>query len=274
MRRIPTLSQAAPLLSASRELVAAKRVLIISGFYIGKAKAWETDGPLGSLVLADVLEQGGATVTLLTDEGCLPMFESGKRLLGLSSKLLGFPPGQEPDAEQLLTLHQPDLLVAIERPGQAADGHYYNASGFDISSYVAHFDSLVRSARQHYLPTIAVGDGGNELGFGAKREEACRLLGPAKAMACVTSADYLITCGVSNWGAYALAALAARQNGSASICDEQSLVELLQTLVEAGAVDGVDLARVPTVDGLPLQEELGMFSKLIQSTFGVTRSAD
>lgn len=272
-RRIPMLSSAAPLLAAATELARAKRVSLISGFYIREAEAWETDGPLGTLVLAEILERTGVTVTIFTDEGCLPIFESGGRLLKLEARIVGFPPGREVDAQAILVNYQPDVLVAIERTGRAADGGYYNASGFDISEYVAHFDNLFLLAKEVHLPTIAVGDGGNELGFGAKVREAQLLLGSASPIACVTAADHLVPCGVSNWGAYALAALYSRQSGSSCLCDVQSLEALLQEIVDAGAIDGVAMQRVATVDGLPLQEEKDMFSRVMLYTHGATKSA-
>lgn len=267
-RRIPSLSSAAALLAAAALLSGARKTMIISGFYIGRAGAWETDGPLGALVLADALEQSGAEVVLLTDAGCLPIFESGHRLLGLGAQLIGLPPGVEPDAAELLAAHRPDLLLAIERSGRAADGRYYNASGFDISQHVAHLDNLFLAARAQGVPTLAVGDGGNELGFGARVNEAKALLGSAGDIACVTAADHLVPCGVSNWGAYALAALVVRQRGSGSSCDESALVELLQSLVAAGAIDGVDLRSAATVDGLPLEEEISMFARLMAAGRG------
>lgn len=265
-RRIPMLSSAAPLFAAATALATAKRVSLISGFYIGKAEAWETDGPLGTLILAEILERAGVIVTIFTDDGCLPIFESGRRLLKLATEIVGFPPGREVDAPAILADYEPDVLVAIERTGRAADGRYYNASGFDISQFVAHFDNLFLLAKTVRLPTVAVGDGGNELGFGAKVQEAQLLLGSASPIACVTAADYLVPCGVSNWGAYALAALYSRQSGSSCLCDEQSLEALLQEMVDAGAIDGVVMQRVPTVDGLPLQEEKGMFSRVMLFT--------
>lgn len=272
-RRIPTLSSAAPLLAAGARLLQAKRVTLVSGFYIGKARAWETDGPLGTLVLADALERAQVMVTICTDRGCLSIFERGARLLNLKAKILGFPPGQDVPAE-ILTTYQPDVLVAIERTGRAADGCYYNASGYDISQHVAHFDSMFMAAKRAQVTTIAVGDGGNELGFGARIKEAQSILGSASDIACVTAVDHLVACGVSNWGAYALAAIFSRESGIGSLIDEQMLLRMLQEMVAAGAIDGVALQSIATVDGLPIEEEKDMFKRVMRFTLGVIKTAD
>lgn len=272
-RLIPALSAAAPLAAAGSCLAQARRVMLVSGFYIGRAKAWETDGPLGTLVLADSLERAQVEVTICTDLGCLAVFERAARVLQLQAKILGFPPGEAVPAEILHT-YQPDALVAIERTGRAADGRYYNASGFDISPHVAHFDSLFVAARKARVATIAVGDGGNELGFGAKVKEARRILGASSNIACVTVVDHLVACGVSNWGAYALAAICSRQSGTSGRVDEQVLLAMLQEMVAAGAVDGVALQPVATVDGLPIQEEKDMFARVMRFTQAAVKTAD
>lgn len=272
-RLIPALSQAAPLAAAGSCLLQARRVMLVSGFYIGKAKAWETDGPLGTLVLADALERAKVEVTICTDLGCVAVFERAARVLNLQACILGFPPGEvvSPD---ILQIYQPDALVAVERTGRAADGRYYNASGFDISRFVAHFDNLFVAARTARVATIAVGDGGNELGFGARVKEARRILGSSSGIACVTAVDHLVACGVSNWGAYALAAIFSRQSGTSSRVDEQVLLAMLQEMVSAGAVDGVALKQVATVDGLPIEEEKGMFARVMRYTQAAVKTAN
>jgi hypothetical protein len=55
--------------------------------------------------------------------------------------------------------------------------------------------------------TIGIGDGGNEIGMGKLPWETIRRNVPQGGLvACRVPTDYLIVCGVSNWGAYALGA--------------------------------------------------------------------
>ncbi|MGI6343699.1 MAG: glutamate cyclase domain-containing protein [Bacillota bacterium] len=262
-RRIPALGCQESLPGGVAALQRARRVILISGFYIGRVRAWETDGPLGTLILADALERQGVTASIFTDEGALPIFQRGRRLLDLGCDIRGFSPGAV-EADGLLSQLQPDLLIAIERTGRAQDGCYYNANGDDVTQDVAHFDDLFLAAMQAGVETIAVGDGGNELGFGQRRSEAERLLGEAAHIACATPATYLLPCGVSNWGGYALAAAISGRASPDELRSEIVLGTLLTEIVAAGAVDGVSGRRSPTVDGLPTEVELTMYRKLMQ----------
>lgn len=260
-RRIPILANPVALAGAAKALAQARRVVLLSGFYIGRAAAWETDGPLGTLVLAATLSHVNIEPIIFTDTGALDIFAAGMEALSLKTPLLGFAAGTAPPSECLLQ-QQPDAVVAIERSGRAVDGKYYNAGGMDVAEHVAHFDPLFADADAKGISTIAVGDGGNEIGFGAILSEVQQLLGPTQHIACVTPAKYLIACGVSNWGGYALAALTAWLQRRQLPIDPDTLANVLTRLVAAGAIDGVSGQRTASVDGLPLDIELAMFSKL------------
>jgi len=56
------------------------------------------------------------------------------------------------------------------------------------------------------IVTIGIGDGGNELGMGKVHDKVVESVPFGKSIASSTSCDYLITCGVSNWGGFAVAA--------------------------------------------------------------------
>ncbi len=260
-RRIPVLACPEALAAAANSLAQSRRAVLCSGFYIGRAAAWETDGPLGTLVLAATLQQVGIEPIIFTDTGALAIFEAGMRVLDLQIPLRGFDPGKAPAPEALLHC-QPDALVAIERSGQASDGNYYNANGQVVTEQVAHFDPLFAAANDHGITTIAIGDGGNEIGFGARIQEVRQLLGASWHIACVTPAHHLIACGVSNWGSYAVAAIVAELKHGQIPCDQTLLLTMLEEIVAAGAIDGVSGQTTPSVDGLPLAVELAMFNRL------------
>src|SRR6266436_7463108 len=98
--------------------------------------------------------------------------------------------------------------ISIERCGRSADGVPRNMRGQDIGSYTAPLDDLFIAGP---WDTIAIGDGGNEIGMGAiSRSLIAGHVAHGETIACVTAARHLIVAGVSNWGAYALiGALAA-----------------------------------------------------------------
>jgi hypothetical protein len=107
--------------------------------------------------------------------------------------------------------------------------------------------------------TIGIGDGGNEIGMGKIPWETIRRNIPnGGRIACRVPTDHLIVAGVSNWGAYALAAgvlLLRGEKGDAALFDPERERELLRVMVERGLlVDGVTGRPTATVDGLSWEE--------------------
>jgi hypothetical protein len=107
--------------------------------------------------------------------------------------------------------------------------------------------------------TIGIGDGGNEIGMGKIPWDTIRRNIPNGALiACRVPVDYLLVAGVSNWGAYALAAgvrllRGARHDPDLFAVDRER--QLLQLMVERGPlVDGRTGRREATVDDLPFDQ--------------------
>ena len=73
-------------------------------------------------------------------------------------------------------------------------------------------------------------------------------------MACRVPTDYLIVAGISNWGAYGLAAgvrLLRGQTNAGELFHPEKEKQLLEIMVECGPlVDGVSGQRTATVDGI------------------------
>src|SRR4029079_18159953 len=83
--------------------------------------------------------------------------------------LLPFPDEDGPaeaEAEHLLRELRPALCFATERASRGRSGVYHNARGVDIGAGVARVDLLFEAAARRAIPTIGVGDGGNEIGMG------------------------------------------------------------------------------------------------------------
>jgi hypothetical protein len=100
--------------------------------------------------------------------------------------------------------------------------------------------------------TVGVGDGGNEIGMGNVRARLARL-GPLMArIAAVVGTDHLVVAGVSNWGAYGIAAALGGPTPQALLHTPDVERRLIRACVAAGAVDGLSRRRQATVDGLPL----------------------
>ena len=115
------------------------------------------------------------------------------------------------------------------------------------------FEDECRNTYGHY--TIGIGDGGNEIGMGEiPWETIAKNVPNGGLVACRVPTDYNIVCGVSNWGAYGLAAGVWHLRGRPfdpelfSADRERELWE--KVLKEAVLVDGVTGERTLTVDGL------------------------
>ncbi|XP_055087186.1 D-glutamate cyclase, mitochondrial isoform X2 [Periophthalmus magnuspinnatus] len=178
----------------------------------------ETDGPPGAFAMANMLLSLGKRVTMVTDQRCLQLNQDIMNE-AVSSGVLAAPiplvtfEDNSPDSALNFLCHHGDItkprydhLVAIERSGRAADGNYYNMRGVNIKHMVDPIDNLFIAAKD--IPgilTTGIGDGGNELGMGKLKERVKSRMPKGELIACDVAADYAVTCGVSNWGGYAVA---------------------------------------------------------------------
>ena len=247
---------------AASALLSARssRVGLITGFYVpqGTPPAAETDGPLGAALLAKALGAVGIPCRLATDEPCrgacaAALVGAGARDVPIDIIALG-----APLAPLIKTWRHAGIThaISIERCGRSADGAPRNMRGQDIGSYTAPLDDLFVAGPWE---TIAVGDGGNEIGMGAISRGLIALhIDHGGTIACVTPAQHLIVAGVSNWGAYALiGALAAlREDWRRTLlaCLDETLDRIvLEAMIEQGpAVDGVSCEPTLTVDNLDI----------------------
>lgn len=163
-------------------------------------------------------------------------------------------------AAKLLDELKPALLFSTERIGRNADGVYCNMRGRENGIGRARIDHVFDEALRRGIPTIAVGDGGNEIGMGAVAD-AVRThvkFGDARAgggagIGAVTSADVLVTAAVSNWGCNAICgALAARLRDRRLLHTPAMEAALLNRGVEVGLINSVDGIVDPNVDAIPL----------------------
>ena len=151
-----------------------------------------------------------------------------------------------------------------------------NMRGLSINGYVAKthrlFEMVARDRPD--VVTIGLADGGNELGAGSLPWEVV-----ARAVACDAGAraacriatTHLLLAGVSNWAAYALGAAIACVRGEGGLLEGlgvEEQAEVIQTLVRAGAVDGVTSRSEPTVDGLGLPAYLGVLQSVHEIAAG------
>jgi hypothetical protein len=256
-RNIGALCQAAQggLYGAATALANARSVGVITGFFVprGTPPAAETDGPVGAALLLHGLTASGLAGRLATDAPCAHACDVALRAAGLDLPIDVVAPGEAPDSA-IAAWRAAGIThaLAIERCGRAADGRTRNLAGLDISDHTADLDSLFLAGP---WTTLAIGDGGNEIGMGAlPRDLIAADIANGAAIACATPAEHLIVAGVSNWGAYALlAALAVVRpdwrGAMLGSLDAGLDGHILDRLVAEGpAVDGISRRQAPTVD--------------------------
>ena len=219
-------------------------VLITTGFYILKTGTPETDGPPGALVIGQALERLGRRVVYVTDRTSAALIGE----LAAPAPVVTFPVtdvlASVRFAKEILDRHRPALLIAIERCGRTAGGKYLNMRGLDVSAETAQIDFLFEGL----IPSVGVGDGGNEIGMG-NVAEAVAASGKLVSDPCVTRVDRLVIASVSNWGGYGLVAALSSIVGQdllPTVAEERRLVERTAAL---GAVDGTTAEADGKVDG-------------------------
>lgn len=241
-----------PLLSPTFVMDAARlilahpgKALVVTGFYVTRASAAETDGPPGAAAIASALAELGFEVAYVTDPACRDVVQAADP----SGRVIAVPvapAARSVDlARALLTREAPSILVSVERCGPSADGAYRNFRGEDIAPVTARLDALF-DLHPH---SVGIGDFGNELGMGCLADviPACSGL---PALPCVTRAERLVVAAVSNLGALGVVAALSAATGRPLLPTVEEDRERLRRCVAAGAVDGMSGLAEEAVDGL------------------------
>ncbi|MDG1473453.1 MAG: DUF4392 domain-containing protein, partial [Porticoccaceae bacterium] len=223
-------------------------VLIGTGFPVNGS--FETDGPVGAIALYGAIEKLGGHPVIVCEQ---PLFDALDGHFNAHEILF-----DDDTSAEVISIYNPSLTISIERPGQTDNGCYYNMRGVDISSKCADFDSIMRKSN---CPTIAIGDGGNEIGMG----NITNALKDLDIRASTTTCDELLVADISNWAAHGIIALL-------SVLTAKDLLKnwdnnaVLQFLSNNGSVDGVTGENTLSEDGLASSESQLLVQTLRQMT--------
>ena len=232
--------------------------LIATGFYILRAKATETDGPPGAIVIGRALESVGYEVVYVTDRYSGPVMTA---IAGPDANVVDFPiadaEASKRIAEDILAKFDPSVLVSIERCGLTSEGLYRNMLGQDISQYNARLDYLFSD----HPNTVGIGDGGNEIGMGNFASVITTVPSLVK-IPCITTTTKAIISSVSNWGGYGLVAAISMREGRNLLPSLQEEQELIKRTADMGAVDGMSGKSEYRVDGFTLDENSETVARL------------
>jgi hypothetical protein len=218
----------------SRANNGSKNVIITTGFIVPPWLAPETDGPVGTATLARSLSLAlGLAPVVVTEPSAV---EKMARLLEVAGfrirpiEKLGDAPRSaavvpftcdqtkaRSDAERLIKETSPSSIIAIEKASPNRAGVFHSGVGVDVSRLSAKVDQLIEAGKLEAIPTIGIGDAGNEIGMGCIEEDV-RLLLPTgndcgcpchQGVASSVRTDSLIVTGTSNWGASAIESILA-----------------------------------------------------------------
>ena len=224
-------------------------VIIGTGFPV--LDTFETDGPAGAIALYDSLQSLGARPIIACGPPLSQALDPDYRVLALTAR---DPDAARAEAAAQLAQLQPAAVISIEHPGLTDDGRYYNMRGEDITARCSFFDPFLTLAD---CATIAIGDGGNEIGMGNIGHAMAAL----DIRGSTTGCGELLVADVSNWGAYGLIALLGRWAGR-DLLAELSPEAVLDYLSARGSVDGVTRQNTPTEDGLPAADGVRLIQQL------------
>jgi len=234
-------------------------VLIGTGFPV--LDTFETDGPAGAIALYRVLSDLGAEPVLVCNERLAAALSGDYRVEPMP---LGQPPGLKEVVRSRVARIAPELIISIELPGRAADGRYYNMRGEDISNNTFCFDDFLSMAN---CLSIAIGDGGNEIGMG----NVIGRLAELDIVPSATCCDELVIADVSNWAAHGLVAMLSYWSGTDYLGDWDNRA-VLEYLAARGSVDGVTRENTLSEDGLP-SESGKLLVAALQQLVAEARSA-
>jgi len=255
----------------------------------------EMDGPPGAVALARTIALTHKAVpVLLTDPGQGGMLSRAAESLGLytlpvesvrrqseatthttSVAVLEIPADDANarlQASALIKDLNPCAAIAIEKAGKNERGVFHNSQKLDTSPGKGRADELFQACASNNVLTIGIGDGGNEIGMGAIKQELAEAFPYMAVCSCPCkgsiladqAVDCLITSTVSNWGAYALGTFIAAASGQPYACHSPTRENrLLDAAARAGYMH-LDGFAQPGADGLP--EEVHMAFVRLLST--------
>ena len=229
-------------------------VLIGTGFPV--SGSFESDGPIGAIALYQVLAKLNCEPVFV----CAPPISKilTKRFMTYELPLVDWEESK-PVVIQALEDLDPSLVISIERPGVTADGRYYNMHKKDITELTAKFDLFLQDSK---CPSIAFGDGGNEIGMGNVRDMPASL----DIIPAITTCDELVIASVSNWGVYGVIAALCRLLNQ-DLFENFDPETVAKYLVANGCVDGVTNRMESSEDGFPISVGISIIKQLRDLVF-------
>jgi len=299
--------QTEPLTLAAVELL---KKTIKPGDYVLIATGWadqfwnvphygETDGPPGAVALARAIRIGLKALPIIVTDDYLA--EGMKKVIngaGMhhapvdnlpvsidvscgfacvpTASVLSFPLEPEAckhEAVRLLGKYKPAMCISIERGGMNEQGKIHGMGGFDYTESQGKMDYLFIEANRLGIPTLGIGDGGNEIGMANIADTIRAKVPNGTKIAPSTPVSLLLTSTISNWAGYAISCLLAVSTGTIDAMASEEIEErVLNACADADFHDTIGATVLPSVDGCRAPVHIALIKLMRESVLqGIKR---
>jgi hypothetical protein len=230
--------------------------------------AGETDGPPGVAALALAIHAATGAVPLLFTEAPFCANLAATTLaagLGIRDPQYALTTGYttsvlplahddtaEKQAALYLDTYKPAMVISIEKLGPNPQGIAHTSTGTPTAGDRARAECLFDEAAARGIPSLGIGDNGNELGFGLIADAVAKYKPNGARLCTRVKTDVLIPANTSNWGAYAVEAALAALVGKPEIMHSAEIERrMIEACVDTHAADGSTGRHILQVDGMP-----------------------
>ena len=231
-----------------------RRVACVTGIVSDFLPAGEVDGPIGAAALAGALSALGRKADVIVPGPMVQVVEAVRSALHSNFAIVEESQARPADY---------DAAVTIEKLGRNRKGVVHTIFGAPLNLQSTVADDFIEDLNTVGKLTIGIGDGGNEIGFGAIFEKARAIVPRGAVCGCPcheglvtsTATQILFPASVSNFGTYAVVtALGILESKPLILAPGERIAAAIEAAVANGCLDGgtFEPGRIAD-DGLPLE---------------------
>ncbi|WP_421998565.1 glutamate cyclase domain-containing protein [Reyranella sp.] len=241
--------------------------------------AGETDGPPGVAALALAIHAAtGAVPLLFTEAPFVDNLAATTLAVGLGIREprhaldtgyttavlpLAYDETAEQQAAHYLDTYKPALVISIEKIGPNSRGIAHTSTGTPTAGDRARAECLFDEAARRGIPSLGIGDNGNEIGFGLIPDAVAKYKPNGERLCTRVKTDVLVPANTSNWGAYAVEAALAVLTGKPEIMHSaETERRMIEACVDAHGADGSTGRHILQVDGMPAEMSCAVVTML------------
>jgi D-glutamate cyclase len=239
--------------AATLQKPAVRRVACLTGIVAGMLPYGEVDGPIGAAAVANALVEIGRDAAVVVPGPMVHIAEAVRTAMRASFDVI---------EDEKASPGSFDAAVTVEKLGRNRKGVYHTIFGAVLEGQKPLGDEFIEAMNRAGKPTIGLGDGGNEIGFGADIDFARKIVPHGADCGCPCG-DGLVTAtatgihfpvNVSNFGAYAIVTALGVLEGKPLLLPSPARIAAgIEAAVTNGCLEGgtFEPGRLAD-DGIPL----------------------